>query len=411
MKTNRSQVGALSFRLIAPVVVSLLVLSAALWYWQLPPVAPAYEVRHENLTQQIVASGRVVSASRILVGSERIGVVTRLVVREGQHVGAGDVLLMLDSDEPEAHVREGRAALERLRSSLRPQAEAALADARAQMEQAQREHARALALFERGLIATEAVEQAAEREIITRAAADGAGHRYRALSPGGVEETLLSEQLAAAEAALDKSVIRALVSGTVLVHHVEAGDLVQPGKVLLEIGRDDGTELLVHFDERHLGRFAAGQRARCVADAFPDRQFEAVLSFIAPAIDPARGTVDIRFLIPDEPVFLREDMTVSVNVETGRSDNALVIPNDALIRVSGADGAVYRLVSGRVEEVAVRLGLRGLAGTEIREGLSAGDVILADRTLTPGQRVRARMIDQPPASAGAGSGEFPRLAE
>src|SRR5690606_15635053 len=128
-------------------------------------------------------------------------------------------------------------------------------------------------------------------------------------------------------------------------------------------------EILVPVDEKNLGVLKVGQTAQVVADAYPNQPFEAVLTFIAPGIDSQRGTVDVRLRANPEPDFLLEDMTVSVNILTASRDEALVVPNDALNRVTGDDAFVWRARAGKAEQVAVRLGLRGLVMTEIVAGL------------------------------------------
>ncbi len=120
-----------------------------------------------------------------------------------------------------------------------------------------------------------------------------------------------------------------------LTRNAEPGDLVQPGRILFEIARAGATEVLVPLDEKNLEVLALGQPAMCIADAYPSRPFPAQVSFIAPSVDPQRGSVDIRLTVAPVPDFLRQDMTVSVNVETGRRDSAVVVPNDALGEVDG----------------------------------------------------------------------------
>ncbi len=82
-------------------------------------------------------------------------------------------------------------------------------------------------------------------------------------------------------------------------------------------------------------------------------------------------------------------MTVSVSIETARRERALVIANDALRAVAGGRAEVLRVRGGEVERVAVTLGLRGTALSEVVEGLAEGDAVLA-ADAEPGQRVRVR---------------------
>ena len=94
----------------------------------------------------------------------------------------------------------------------------------------------------------------------------------------------------------------------------------------------------------------------------------AKVSFIAPSVDTARGTIDVHLDLQEPAAFLRQGMTVSVNIETGRRDQALVLPNDALRARDGTRAQVLRVRDGVVERVGVRLGMLGTALSEISEG-------------------------------------------
>lgn len=353
------------------------------------PAVPGYRVEARPLVQTVVATGRVIGESRVQVGSEITGVVLERRVEEGDEVSPGDVLLVLRADDVAARVREAEAALTQLESDTRPRAQVALREAEARRAQAGREAARRRELLEQNLIAREALEQADEAETVARAAAERARLEAQALAPGGSEEALVRERLAAARAELERTVVRSEVAGTVLTRDVEPGDLVQPGRGLLEIARSGATEILVPFDEENLAVLELGQRATCVADAFPAQPFGAQIVFISPRIDPQRGSVDVRLRVDPVPHVLRQDMTVSVNVETARRERALVVPNDTLIDVASERAFVLAERGGHVERVAVMLGLRGLELTELLGGIEAGErVLAAGGEVAAGQRVR-----------------------
>ncbi len=387
-----------SRRFIAAIAVAALAVLAfvLIRHWQGPNLT-AYQVEARPLVQTVVATGRVVSVSRAQVGSQISGVVIERRVREGDRVEPGDILAVLRADDLEANVREAEAALAQLQKSSRPQADAALRDAQARLAQASRESRRQRTLLDRHLIASETLEQAVQAETAARAAAERAQLAANDLGTGAPSEKVASERLAAARAALDKTFIRALVAGTVLTRNAEPGDVVQPGKVLFDIARKGDTEVLVPLDEKNLSRIALGQQAQCVADAYPQRTFDAKVSFIAPSVDPQRGTLDIRLTVDPVPDYLRQDMTVSANVETGRREHALVIPNDALTPGSGDLAQVWIVADGKVRRTRVTLGLRGLVLSEVTSGVKAGDWILANggAEISDGQRVRTTREDIP----------------
>jgi len=371
------------------IILLVLLVSFAIYRWWQGPLLPSYEVVSSPLIQTVVASGRVEKVSRTQIGSEITGVVLERLVQEGDRVSRGDVLLVLKSDEISAQVRQAEAALKELATTRRPQAEFDLANAKVQLEQAQREAVRRRNT-ELGILSAEEREKSIEAEKLARNNLESARLKVASLAPDKVEETKLREQLAALQAQLAKTKIRAEVSGIILTRNVEPGDLVQPSQTLFTIALDGATEIRVPFDERNLPLLALQQKAAVITDAYPDQPFPAHINFIAPSIDAQRGTVDVRLTVDPVPDFLRQDMTVSVNVETNKREQTLVIPNDALSSISGNKAMVILVRDRKIQRHPITLGLRGLVMSEVVAGLKEGDHVLTDAesVLKDGIRVR-----------------------
>ena len=367
----------------------------ALWLWWRGPALPVYEVSAMPLEQTVVASGRVAAVSRAQVSAEMTGVVLERRVREGDRVEAGDILLVLRADELRAQVEQAEAALQQLQAATRPQAELALTRAETSLSQARREAQRRRDLTARGLLSREALEQAEETETLAQNAAATARVAAAALAPGGSEEAVLRARLASLRAQLARTTVRTEVAGTVLTRDVEPGDLVQPGKVLFTVARDGDTEIRVPLDEKNLAYLALDQPAVVLADAYPQRPFTARLSFLAPRVDPERGTVEAHLSVAPVPVFLREDMTVSVTIQTGSRERALALPNDALTAIQGSRAQVVRVHQGKLQRVDVELGLRGTVLSEISAGLAAGDLVLVDPATGLLEGTRIRTVNSP----------------
>ena len=374
------------------VIMLLLILAAgfAVFRWWQGPLLSGYSISSMPLVQTVVATGRVVTVSRTQVGSEITGVVLKRLVQEGDRVTRGDLLLVLRSDELTAQVRQAEAALNELMSSTRPQASVDLANAQVQLAQASRELQRRRILAKDSVISKEELEQSEKAESLARNNVESARLKALALAPGKAEEIVLRERLFALQAQLAKTQVRSEVTGIVLTRNVEPGDLVQPGMTLFTIALDGNTEIRVPLDERNLPRLALQQNASVIADAYPDRPFPAQINFIAPSIDPERGTVEVRLTVDPVPDFLRQDMTVSVNIETDKRAHTRVIPNDALGNVQGNKAIVLLLRDGKIHRQTVTLGLRGLAMSEVVSGLQDGEQVLADAVspLKDGTRVR-----------------------
>jgi HlyD family secretion protein len=376
------------------VVLLAIVIGAWLGWrtWQGPAVT-VFIAQQAPLVQTVVATGRVISTSTASVGSEITGVVIERHVRDGDRVEPGDLLLTLRADDLAARVREAQAALNNLQQSHRPQAEEALKQSESLLEQAQREAQRRSALLSSESISREVVEKALNAEAVAQANLRQARLAADALAPGGPEEVILLERLAAAEAALQKTHIRAQFPAVVLTRRVEPGDLVQPGRVLMELAQIGHTEVLVPVDERNLGVLAIGQAARCTPDAYPQYQFDATVDHIAPTVDAERGTVDVRLAVQNPPDYLKQDMTVTATIVTGKRDSTITVPNDVLKQVVGDQATLQLIHRGRVVEQIVELGLRGTTHTEVIQGIDDGAVVVRAPDLKVGQRVRAGNVD------------------
>lgn len=349
----------------------------------------AVRVARTDLLETLVVSGRVLARSKASLGSPQTARVEAVLVEEGDRVKAGQLLVRLDEREAAAAVAEASARLERARGADRSAAEEARLQAAVRLALEERQLARVAALRRDGFVSERDEDDAEKARDLARSALAAAESRERAAASGGADERLAAAALDAARARLAQLRVLAPEPGVILVRAVEPGDVVSPGKVLLTLALDRETQLLAQPDERNLPSLRVGQRARATADAFPGRPFDAVVLSIAPGVDLARGTVDVRLRVADPPPELRADMTLSVELEVGRRSGVLVVP---LASVGDAAGEPWVLaVRGRrARRTPVALGARGGATAEVASGLSEGDVVaLRSSDAKDGQRVRA----------------------
>ena len=381
------------------VLLALALIAAVLWWRSRPPVVPGYKIETRNLVQNVVATGYVITPSRVQVASEITGTVVKRLVDRGEHVKAGQVLLELRADQTSAQLDQARAALRQLLEQSRPQAAATLAQAKVQLEQAERDLKRAQGVFDAGGGSAQQLEQAQTALRNARQQRDSAQAAFAAVAPGGAQQRALEAALSAATAVNARNVVRAGVSGVVLARNVEVGDTVTPGQSLFTLAMDGDTEILLPVNEQSIGNLQVGQQARCVADAYPDRSFAAQVNFLAPQVDRATGTLEVRLRVPNPPPWLKQDMTVSADIVTAQRSHTLVVPNDALRSVDGGQATVLVLRDGRAQAQQVKLGLQGLTLTQVVSGLSSGESVLAGNSVAPGARVQLQVLPLPSAAA------------
>lgn len=371
------------------------------------------------LVRTLQFSARVATASRVEVGSTLTGRVLRVAVAEGAQVKAGEVLVQLESDElraalaqTQASERQAAARLAGLRSTGRSAAQASVAQAESVLVAAQAELKRTLDLVARGFLSEARLDEVRRTVAVAQAQLDGARAQSAANAEPGTDVAQAQAQLAlasaaraAAESRLGEAVITAPADARVLSRLVEPGQIVQPGRALLALALAGPLQLVAQVDERYLAQLQPGQTAAVLADAYPAQRFTSRVLSIAPLVDAQRGAIEVKLSLPQPPSFLREDMTVSVEVETARREQALVVPADALRGDESTGPRVWLARDGRVEARQVRLGLRTLDAVEVLDGLSAGELVLIGPAPQPGERVRADSAAGISARAGKGSKE------
>lgn len=390
--------------LYSGVLLALLVPAWLAWWTLRPPQASTINASMAPLVRTLQFSARVATSSRVEVGSTLTARVREVLVSEGAPVAVGDVLVRLEDDElrsalaqAEASERQAQARLSGLRSTGRltvqanvTQAESVLLAARADLQRTQ-------GLVGQGFLSQSRLDEARRAVGVAQAQLDAARAQREAIADTGTDVTQAQAQLAVASAArqsaqvrLKEAAITAPAKGRVLVRAVEPGQIVQPGRSLLTLALSGPLQLVAQVDERYLEQLAPGQQASVLADAYPTQAFRAQVLSIAPVVDAQRGAIEVKFsLQAPAPGFLREDMTVSVEVETARRERALVVPVSALRDDGGAGPAVWVARDGRVEVRPVRPGLRTLARVEVLDGLKEGEAVLVGAAPAPGSRVRA----------------------
>ena len=407
-------------------IVVIIAAAALAWLGLRGPLVTAMEVRNAPLVRSLQFSARVASLSRVDVGSTVTARVVNVLVADGAMVRQGDVLVQLESSElraalnqAQASAAQARARLAGLRSTGRTSARAAVMQADATLRAAQAELTRNQQLVAQGFISTARLDDVKRALEVARAQQTSAQAQVLANTDLGTDIVQAQAQLdqagaaiATAQARLAQTQVTAPANARVLTRQVEPGQIVQPGKALLSLALAGPIQLVAQVDERFLEQLQVGQSTSVVADAFADQRFTAQVLSIAPAVDAQRGAIEVKFSIDKAPAaFLREDMTLSVEVETARRERALVLPLSALRSQTGSTSAtVFIAQNGRAQTRTVRLGLRTLDATEVLEGLAPGDVVLLGGQPKPDRRVRLNMQAwQPGAPAGPGALKAPSM--
>lgn len=363
-------------------------------------------VHPQPLEQTILASGRVMSPARVEIGSVITGRIARVLVREGDHVEAGQVLIELETHELVAALRQAEASEHYARTRLTTVAEVGLvtaektlAQAKTTLDWSERELQRARPLFAEGIMSQAKFEDLERATQIAKSQYEAARTQMDSQTNTGAQSREAAARLAEATAArelatakLAQASLRASEASTVLTRRVEPGDIVQPGKTLLTLATVGETRISAQIDEKNLPYLKVGDTALASADAFPDTTFPADLYYLAPGIDVERGTVEARFRIPAPPSFLRADMTLSVEVKGTHKTQAFVLPFEAVHGSTTGTPTILTVQDGKAISRPVTVGLKAGNTIEIIHGLRDGEQVIISAAIAPGTTVRAHVV-------------------
>jgi HlyD family secretion protein len=274
--------------------------------------APAGPKAAPRPTWAASAPGRVeATGGEVRIGAQTPGRIAEVLVSLNEKVAAGDLLLRLDDEDligrvhsamAEAAVRKrerdsgdgvGKAAQDRRN------AEDAVANAERQLVHA-REEADRLFRERRGEApanaeldkAREAVAQAKDKLEQARAALRKALSASGLPTPTRAEVALIAgrAELSAADAALERTRIRAPTAGTVLQINAKVGETATPSpeNVLFAIGNLSSLQVRAEIEERDIGKVRVGQLAVVRSDAFPGKDFEGKIASLAKSLGPSR---------------------------------------------------------------------------------------------------------------------------
>ena len=317
------------------VIVSMSPLAVLAQTKAMPPLpVKAAPATHATLNVEVTAVGTLRADETVMVRPEIAGRVETIHFREGQKVRQGETLVTLDQEEYQAQLASSAAQLALEQSSYRR-----------------------LQDMDRQQLASQQNLDEAKAKLDT-ARAQQELNRVR----------------------LSKTVIRAPFDGMIGLRKISPGAYVKPGDDIVALESLGAMKLDFRVPETYLARLAVDQRLAARVDAYPEQSFEGTIYAIEPALDEETRTVLLRARLPNPHNQLRPGLFARVSLILERRENALVVPEQAIVPV-GQTTFVYRVADGKAVMTPVKLGLRRPGLVEILEGLSAGDLVVTDGQL------------------------------
>lgn len=330
---------------------------------QRPPAVEVAKVEKAMLVDETQSVGSLRSFQGVMLRPEVGGRVSQVLFKDGQKVKKGQILVQFDDQLPAAQ----------------------LAQAKAELSIAQANHTRNQELVAQNFISK------------------------RSLDESDAALQVAQAKLALAQATLQRLKVLAPFDGTAGLRQINVGDYLKDGTDMVNVEDIEAVLLDFRLAERFQAKIKPGQKAQVSMDALPGRKFTAIIQAIDPLIDANGRSVGVRGCIDNRQMQLRPGMFARVNAVFGERDDALVIPEEAIVP-QGGRATVLRVVPGPnkdeliSERVTVKIGIRQPGRVEILEGLSMGDsVVVAGQQRLQKEGTVVRVIDTSKAQAGGGA--------
>ena len=315
--------------------------------------------------------------------------VQRVLVKEGEHVRQGQLLVELDAANARseaaralAGVRASQADMNALESGGTHEEvlslEAELAKARVDNDNAQH-NLEALKRLEQSGAASPGEVRAAQAQVDTAAAQlkllqSKQVQRYSRPEVAKVqaEQSQAESAYSAAQDVVRQLIIRAPFSGTVYSLPAKQGAYVNPGDPIVQVADLSKVRVRAFVDEPDIARLAPGQRIEVTWDAMPGRVWAGTVTTI-PAAVTQRGTRNVgesTCTVSNNDFKLLPNINVGVSIIAAEHENVLTIPREALRQDDSSVSYVYRIVNGELHRENIQTSISNLTSVEVTHGLT-----------------------------------------
>jgi RND family efflux transporter MFP subunit len=380
---ERSSRGSRAWIGVVVALVVLAALAAGGWWWfaggktfeveAATAVAPASAGTGPLAVLQ--ATGYVTARREATVSAQITGTLTKVMIEEGEHVDAGQVLALLEDTAQKAALAQAEAQ--------QRAAEAQLGQFVAQLAQNRRDLKRAEDLVGRKLVSEQAVETA-RTQVQMQSAQVESQKKQVELAAAGVQ---------GAKVQLDYCTIRAPFTGVIIAKAAQVGEIVSPfsaggGFTRTGIGTIvdmDSLEIEVDVNESYINRVVAKQKVEAVLDAYPDWKIPGHVIAIIPTADRSKATVKVRVALDQKDARIVPDMGVRVsfledapNAAAGQPapppPKGVLVPSQSIVQRDGKS-VVFAIDGDKARLRAVTPGQQ-MADLRLVEGVSSGTRIV-----------------------------------
>ncbi len=364
-------------------LLAMVVIFAAYSLFLKPTDVAVVRVAEANLIDSVRGPGLVRARIQTNVGVKAGGIVTSVLVDQGDEVKKGQLLATLDNADSQARVA---AARETVKMAMREveSAEAALEKARADEALAVSNFKRDLAVFKAGYISQAAMDTA---DAALKAAASSVKAAESVLASRTAAVQKANQDMEYANSLLSYTKIYAMAEGIITKREKETGDAVTPGASLFRMVAPETLWVVTRVDETVVGKVKVGLPARIRLRS--GGEIKGTVARIERQSNPVTRELEVAVAFEKTPERFAIDQEAEVSILTGEA-KGLCVPASAVITNKMGKRGVMIVRAGKAQFMPVETGVTDGHRVIVLKGLSKDDLVITSPQITNGKRVRVQ---------------------
>ncbi|MGB9710990.1 MAG: efflux RND transporter periplasmic adaptor subunit [Thermodesulfovibrio sp.] len=310
------------------------------------------------MVKSVYASGFIDSSDSLAIKTEVSGYVKKIMVKEGQEVKKGQLLLIISNETLMENLKDLDAQIALVKERLAPNSDFKkdllhnIEIKKAIFENVEKNFIRRKALYEEELISKEKFEEIKREYEVAKRDYERQINQYNdAIKNLNYQLESLNAKRKALKSEIDKYYIKSPISGKILRKFVNEGEYVNPlqqNSALFSVGNEKNLETVLFVDEEYIPKVKTGMKVYITLDSYPGEIFEGRIKSLESQSDRATRTVKVKADVNyGKPVFF--GLTVEANIIIDEIEG-IFIPEKAY-----QNGYVEVLDGNRVKKIKVKV--------------------------------------------------------
>jgi HlyD family secretion protein len=353
---------------------------------RVPMTVELSTLKRGKIAAYLTVVGNLIGEQTVDIAPRTGGRLLDVRVKLGDRVTHGQTLAKIEDREIVEQVRQAEAS--------KMVSEATIRQREADLKVAEVNFDRSKNLFQRQLLAKQALDDAESRYLAALAQVDLA-KAQQSQTDARLEELKIN---------LQNTQVTSPVDGFVGKRTVDPGAMVNTNTAILSVVDISRLRLVANVVERDLRMVTAGDVADVEVDAYPGEKFRGRIARVAPVLDPATRTAAMEVEIPNSDARLKPGMYARINLTVEEHENALIVPKTAVVDYGGNRGVWVPNDQDRAAFVPLKLGIENAEFIEVIGGMDEGSKFVNNGASAVRNNDQLMIAGQPGRPNGGGQG-------